>query len=221
MRTGIKILTRLFLWVLGVVIAIWLGSEIVVIVSASGRCYGRLADIPKRDTGLVLGTSKYVAPGRLNKHYEYRIDAAAKLFKAGKVHRLIVSGNGAEPNYSEPRMMREDLIARGVPADRIVMDEAGMRTFDSIVRAAEVYGAPDCIVISQRAHNQRAIFIARTRGYHMIAFNARSVGIFDDVKTLVREHLARVLAVLDVTILHQKPQLATMRNPLSVGASNR
>jgi SanA protein len=221
MRTGIKILTRLFLWVLGVVIAIWLGSEIIVIVSASGRCYGRLVDIPKRDTGLVLGTSKYVAPGRLNKHYEYRIDAAAKLFKAGKVHRLIVSGNGAEPNYSEPRMMREDLIARGVPADRIVMDEAGMRTFDSIVRAADIYGAPDCIVISQRAHNQRAIFIARTRGYDMIAFNARSVGIFDDLKTLIREHLARVLAVLDVTILHQKPQLAAMRNPLSVGVSNR
>jgi len=219
MRTGIKILTRLFLWVLGVVVVVWLGSEIAVIVSASGRCYGRLADVPKRDTGLVLGTSKYVAPGRLNKHYEYRIDAAAKLYNAGKVHRLIVSGNGAEPNYNEPRMMREDLIARGVPADRILMDEAGMRTFDSVIRAAEIYGAPDCIVISQRAHNQRAIFIARTRGYDMIAWDARSVGIFDDLKTLIREHLARVLAVLDVTILHQKPQFATMRNPLPLATS--
>ncbi len=101
-------------------------------------------------------TSKFVGPGRPNLHYEYRLDAAAQLFKAGKVQRLIASGNGAEPNYNEPRMMRADLVARGVPADRIVLDEGGMRTLDSVVRAADVYGAPDCIVVSQRfAHGAR------------------------------------------------------------------
>jgi len=131
------------------------------------------------------------------------MDAAAALYKAGKVKRLIVSGNG-ETYYNEPRMMRDDLVARGVPADRIVLDEAGLRTFDSVVRAAEIYDAPDCIVVSQPAHNKRAIFIGRARGQDIIGWDAKSVSAWIDPRTAIRERLARVLAVLDVTVLGKR-----------------
>jgi SanA protein len=213
-----RILRLAALAVAAVVLA-WLACEVAVEIAAAGRSYSRIDDIPPRDSALVLGTSKYVAPGRINLHYQYRIEAAAALFKAGKVKRLIVSGNGAEPNYNEPRMMREDLVARGVPADRIVRDEAGLRTFDSVVRAATVYGAPDCIVVSQPSHNERAIFIGRCRGQDIIGWNARAVDLQTDPRTAVRERLARMRAVLDVTVFHEKLRIAGSVKTLSSSAS--
>ena len=204
MRNWIRKIKRLALLAVAAVVLVWLGCELAVEIAARGRCYDRLDEVPARDTALVLGTSKYVTAGGPNLHYQYRMDAAAALFHAGKVKRLIVSGNGAEPNYNEPRMMRDDLVARGVPADRIVLDGAGLRTFDSVVRAAEVFHAPSCIVVSQPSHNERAIFIARVRGLDMIGWNARSVSLWTDPRTAIRERLARVLAVLDVTVLDTK-----------------
>jgi SanA protein len=220
MRRWIRKLTRWSALALGAAALAWLGSELAVEFTARGHCYTRLSDVPKRETAVVLGTSKFVAPGRPNLHYEYRLDAAAKLFKAGKVERLIVSGNGAEPNYNEPRMMRADLVARGVPADRIVLDEGGLRTLDSVIRAAEVYGAPDFIVVSQRAHAERAIFIGRMRGQDVIGWAAPSVSFWIDPRTAVREHLARVLAVIDTTI-HREPLLASPRKALSTVSPSR
>lgn len=204
MRNWIRKIKRLALLAVAAVVLVWLGCELAVEIAAWGRCYDNIDNVPSRDAALVLGTSKYVGPGRPNLHYQYRMDAAAELFKAGKVKRLIVSGNGMESHYNEPRMMRDDLVARGVPADRILLDEAGLRTFDSVVRAAEVYREPACIVVSQPSHNERAIFIARVRGLDMIGWNARSVGFWTDPRTAIRERLARVLAVLDVTVLDTK-----------------
>jgi SanA protein len=214
MRGCILKIARLGAWALAALALVWLGCELAVEFAARGHCYTRLADIPKRDAAVVLGTSKFVAPGRPNLHYEYRLDAAAELFKAGKVERLIVSGNGAEPNYNEPRMMRADLIARGVPADRIVLDEGGMRTLDSVVRAADIYGARDCIIVSQRSHAERAIFIGRMRGQDILGWTARTVDLWTDPRTAIREHLARVRAVFDVAI-HKQPLLVPQGKALS------
>ncbi|MDD5200059.1 MAG: ElyC/SanA/YdcF family protein [Terrimicrobiaceae bacterium] len=213
--------TRILAAAAGVAVLGWLACELAVEIAAWGRCYDRLADVPRREFGLVLGTSKYLAAGGPNLHYQYRIEAAAELFKAGKVQRLIVSGNGSEPYYNEPRRMREDLIARGVPSERILSDDAGLRTFDSVARAAEVFGAPDCIVVSQRSHNERAVFIGRVRGQDIIGWNARSVGLWTDPRTAIRERLARVLAVLDVTILNQRPETAADGKALSTSALPR
>ena len=208
MRGWIRKIVRLPLLAAAALALVWLGCELTVEIAAWGRCYDQLARVPARDAALVLGTSKYVAAGRPNLQYQYRIDAAAALIHAGKVRRLIVSGNGAEPHYNEPRTMRDDLVARGVPARCIVLDEAGLRTFDSVVRAATVFGAPDCIVVSQPSHNERAVFIGRMRGQDLIGWNARAVGLRIDPRTAIRERLARVLAVLDVTILDPQPRLA-------------
>ncbi|MGH8048681.1 MAG: SanA/YdcF family protein [Chthoniobacterales bacterium] len=215
MRTLFRKILRLVAGALAALVLAWLGCEIAVEVAAWGRDYNRIEDVPPRDAALVLGTSKYVAAGRPNLHYLYRMDAAAALFKAGRVKRLIVSGNGSEPNYNEPRMMRDDLVARGVPANRIVLDEAGMRTFDSVVRAATVFGAPDCIVVSQSSHNKRAIFIGRCRGLDIIGWDARPVSLWTDPRTAIRERLARVLAVLDVTIFNKEPEIADGTKTLS------
>lgn len=204
MRTFLTLLAKLAVALAGLAALGWLGCEAAVEISAAGRCFNRIDEIPHRDTGLVLGTAKFVPGGNENIHYRYRIDAAAELFKAGKVDRLIVSGNGSEAYYNEPLRMQEDLVKLGVPPDRILRDDAGLRTYDSVVRAVEVFGSPDCTVISQPSHNERAIFINRVRGGDMIAWNARPVSFTVDPRTALRERLARVLAVLDVTLLGKR-----------------
>lgn len=203
-RAGLALLLLLCLFLL-----VWLGCEAAVEIAASGHCFDDIEKVPSRHAGLVLGTSKYVPGGNENIHYRYRIDAAAELFKAGKVERLIVSGNGSEAYYNEPLRMQEDLVKRGVPADRIIRDDLGLRTYNSVDRAANVFHEPDCIVISQPSHNERAIFIDRANGGRMIAWNARKVPFFTDPRTAVRERLARILAVLDVTVLDPHSQVDT------------
>lgn len=189
----------------GGTLAVWLGSEAAVMVQSRGRLFDVVTDVPVRDAGLVLGTSKYVAgTGRENLHYRRRIDAAAELYHAGRVGRLIVSGNGLDPHYNEPRMMRKDLVALGVPDDRILSDESGLRTLDSMIRAGVNFGVRDPVVVSQKGHNARAVFLGRMHGMNPVAFNAGEVPFRVDPKTAVRERLARVLAVLDVTILKNR-----------------
>lgn len=221
MRALLRKLLRLLALAAAAVVSLWLGCEAAVEIAAWGRCYDEIDRVPERAAALVLGTSKYVAPGRPNLHYRYRMDAAAELYKAGKVKWLIVSGNGADSYYNEPRMMRDDLVARGVPADRIVLDGAGLRTLDSVVRADTVFHAPDYIVVSQPAHNKRAIFLGRMHGHDPIGWGARPVGLRIDPRTAIRERLARVLAVLDVTVLDKQPALPDAGKALSSTPTSR
>lgn len=215
MRNVLPTLARVAAVLIALPILGWLACEVAVEWVAAGRCHDDLADIPAREFGVVLGTAKFVAPGRVNVHYQYRIDAAVELFKAGKVRQLIVSGNGTVPSYNEPRMMRDDLVARGIPETAILRDEAGLRTFDSVVRAAEVFGARQFIVVSQPSHNERAVFIGRMRGLEVDGWNARPVTLWIDPRTALRERLARVLAVLDVAIPGQRPTLDAPAKALS------
>jgi SanA protein len=106
----------------------------------SEYCYDNLNNIPSRKVGLVLGTSKTLKNGRQNLYYKYRVDAAARLYKAGKVKYLLISGDNSRKEYDEPSTFKSDLIKRGVPAQRIYLDYAGFRTLDSMVRCKEVFG---------------------------------------------------------------------------------
>ena len=146
--------------------------------------------------GLLLGTSKYTAGGGINPYYQYRIDAAVALYRAGKIQEIIVSGDNAHASYDEPTLMRADLIAAGIPAQHLHRDYAGFRTLDSVVRASKVFGQNTFTVISQRFHNERAIYLARAHGLDAIGFDARDVT--GGWRVQVREWLARTAAVLDV-----------------------
>ncbi len=142
---------------------------------AGGRLYSDLANLPTNRVGLVLGTAAKVPSGRTNLYFAYRIEAAAALYRAGKVQHLLVSGDNGHDGYNEPLDMQRALIAAGVAESAITMDFAGFTTFDSIVRAQQVFGLRRFTIVSQRFHNERALWIARTFGIDAIAFNARDV----------------------------------------------
>lgn len=169
-----------------------------VVHSTKSQLYQSIDKLPHRKTGLLLGTSKYLHTGVLNYYYQYRIDAAVALFRAGKIDYVLVSGDNSEAHYNEPETMKKDLIANGIPADRIYLDYAGFRTLDSILRCRDVFGQRSITIISQPFHNQRAVFIANRKDMDAIAFNAKDVNKYAGFKTQIREKLARVKMILDI-----------------------
>jgi SanA protein len=102
--------------------------------------------------------------------------------------------------------MREALVARGVPADRIVCDYAGLRTFDSVVRAKEIFDIRSVVFISQKFHVERAIYIAKSCGIDARGFIADDVAAHLAIKTRLREIGARVRMWLDVHVLNTRPR---------------
>jgi len=177
-------------------------------VSHSGRTrlYSSVQEIPARDIGLLLGTVEQLRGGGPNPFFRNRVDAAVELYKSGKIHHLLVSGDNHRRGYNEPEDMRKALMAAGVPDRAITRDYAGLRTLDSVVRAKEVFGATALTIISQRDHDQRALLIADYYGIDAIAFCAREVPLSNSIMAHVHEWLARVKVVLDLYILHTRPK---------------
>ena len=173
----------------------------VVIRSAKGRTYNETKAIPYHKVGVVLGTVPYLNNGRKNFYFDSRMKAAADLYFAHKISYILATGDNHRRNYNEPKSMREALIALGVPDSAIVLDYAGFRTLDSMVRAKKVFGQDSFIVISQHWHNERAIFIARHNGMDVVGYDAKDAVVRKAyIKSLVREALAKVKAVYDVCV---------------------
>jgi SanA protein len=183
------------------------GVSACVKFSALGRTYDDPETIPHRRVGLLLGCPKILPHRRLNLFFTDRVEAAAALFRAGKVDYLLVSGDNLSDGCTEAADMREALIRAGVPAGKIYCDFAGLRTLDSVVRAREVFGQTELTIISQKFHNERAIFIARCRGLDAIGFNAPMPHGVSGWVNLCREQFARVRAALDVYLLDAQARL--------------
>ena len=168
--------------------------------------YDQWYDLPGNKCGLLLGTSKYKIKGGINPYFSERLDAAAVLYHSGKIKYVIASGDNSELNYNEPRTMMAGLKERGVPAENIFLDYAGFRTLDSIVRAREVFGQDSITVISQRFHNERAVYIGRVYGISVTGFNADDNEDPSSIMVRVREVFARFKAFLDVKIFMEQPK---------------
>lgn len=187
-----------------------------VISGNADRLFTDLNRVPACDVALVLGTSARTLDGQRNLHFESRMDAAAQLYKAGKVKHLLVSGDNRTHYYNEPTMMRAALRARGVPASAITLDFAGFRTLDSVIRAREVFGLRRCIIVTQRYHNTRALEIARARGLEAWGWCAPQVEFARSFRTEVREVFARVLTILDLYFWQRQPHFLGKPEPIQV-----
>jgi SanA protein len=162
--------------------------------------------IGEHKVGLVLGTSEKKVGGGDNPFFVNRIEAAVNLYQAGKIKKILVSGDNAEVSYNEPKAMQMALLEKGIPKDDIVLDYAGFRTLDSVIRARDVFGQNDLIIISQEFHIKRAVYIARTLGIDAKGFVADGVSMKFNVRTQVREILARTQAWMDVHLLNRQPK---------------
>lgn len=210
---------RFFKWLFFLVLACFLSLLLCnswINRSTVSQLYNDSSAIPARKVGLVLGASKNTIRGTNNMYFTYRMQAAYELYKTGKVQYLLLSGDNHTEGYDEPTDMRDALIKLGVPDSCIVLDYAGFRTLDSVVRCREVFGEDSITIISQEFHNQRALFIANKSGVHAIAFNAQEVDKNYSLKTRIREYFARVKCVLDIYILHTDPKF--LGEKIKIGA---
>ncbi len=156
-----------------------------------------LQKIHPAHSALLLGTSKLLSNGKKNAFFFNRIEATVSLYKARKIKYIIVSGDNSSKSYNEPLDMKKELIKAGIPSSHIFLDYAGFRTLDSVIRAYKIFGQTEFIVISQKFHNERAVFIARKNNLKAYGFNAEEVTAFNGFKTKLREYFARVKVHLD------------------------
>lgn len=170
----------------------------IITNSTENKTFSNVYLIKKNRVGLVLGTSKRLSNGQPNPYYVYRIEATIALFNAKKIDFVLVSGDNATKYYNEPTTFKKDLIKGGIPEDRLFLDFAGFRTLDSMVRAKEIFGLDSVTVISQKFHNERAIYLANKKGLEAIGFNAKMVTGSESLRMKIRESLARVKVFIDL-----------------------
>lgn len=205
MKKIIKILFKFFLLLLvaGIIFIAWANYSIKK--NSDAYVSYNIADIPETKTALLLGTSKNLNSGLPNAYFYNRIQAAVDLYKSGKIEYIIVSGDNSRKSYNEPEDMLLRLVHYGIPHDRIFLDHAGFRTLDSVVRAKEIFGQTKLVIISQKFHNERAVFLAKKNGIDAFGYNAKDVNKYMGVKTNIREYFAKAKAYYDL-ILGVKPK---------------
>jgi SanA protein len=171
-----------------------------------GAIYRELAAVPQRRVAIVFG-AQVLPNGRLSSALAYRVDAAIALYQAGKVETLLMTGDNRAPEYDEPAAMRDYAVARGVPASAIVLDDAGLRTYDSCFRARAVFGVrPDeAILVTQEYHLPRAIYTCGSLDVPAIGFAARPFVGPRAAEAERREHPARWLAWWQVVVSRPVP----------------
>lgn len=182
-----------------------------VSASAKGLLYDDIDKIPHRKIGLILGTSPVSTwNGKRNHYFDYRVKAGAELYKAGKVDWLVVSGGdyrNTEKGYDEPVAMRDSLIRQGVDSARIVLDYDGTRTLNSIAKIRDIYCQDSITIVSQKYHNERALYQAKHLGLNAVGFNAKTPGRRTSWwRNRGREVLARLKLYIDV-VRGQHPEI--------------
>ncbi len=159
---------RVLLAVLALVALVPLSSLAVLVIFSRG-VIGTVADAPVRNVALVLGTGRMATKSLVSPVFQARMDAAAALYKAGKADKLLISGyrygkGRATGDYDEPADMLDALIALGVPRGDILVDDQAWRTYDSVRNAACVSHLKRLLIVSQRLHLARALFLAWSFG---------------------------------------------------------
>lgn len=165
-------------------------------------------NVPPAPVALVLGAglNRDGTPGVVLRD---RVDTAAELYFSGKVDKLLMSGDNTSPFYNEPGAMQSYALSLGVPADDIVLDYAGRRTYDSCYRARAIFGLQKLVVVTQAFHLPRALFLCNTLGIEANGVTADEANYNRSSYTFwwVREILASGKAFWDIYINHPEPIL--------------
>ena len=192
---------RLSIMAMIIITIIIIRCYIAVSINANNTTYDSIKAIPYNRVGLILGTSPVTPQGEHNYYFDNRIYATVELYGQGKIKQIIASGGdySAQNGCNELTAMRDSLVAHGVPDSVITLDYQGLRTLNSIVKAKDIYNLDSLTIISQKYHNERAIWLAEHYGIHAIAYNASTPDITNKrIKNISREFLARIKMFLDI-----------------------
>lgn len=166
--------------------------------SSASFIFREEAAVPSRFTGIVLGCR--VQEGDVSVCLEERLQKALALYRQGRVRRLLLSGDHGRRGYDEVNTMKTWLVARGVPLEHVFLDHAGFDTYDTMVRARNIFGVADAVVISQAFHLPRAVYLARACGIDAVGAVADPPQGSACRGSAVREPVACVKAWWNVTV---------------------
>ena len=208
-----KKVIKIVMWAIGIFAVVCLALMLIcnqmVVNNAEGKVFSDIDSIKFNKVGLLLGTTPQARIDRItNYFFIYRIDAAEQLYKAGKIEKILISGDeNSLDGVNETECMRDSLVARGVPESAIILDGKGYRTICSVVNANKVFGLKSFTVISQKFHNERAIYQAEHLGLdveNIQAYNAQDPKSKRAYLILIREYFARVKMFLDLITYDDK-----------------
>lgn len=196
-----------------VVVVLVVAAANVYVLSVGGDSTSKVADVPRSEVAIVPGA--LVEPnGKMSGMLAARVEQAARLWHAGKVEKILVSGDHGTWKYDEPDTMRKALVRDGVAPEDVFEDHAGFDTWATMVRAREVFGVRHAVVVTQGFHMPRALYLADAAGIDATGLTAdlRSWGL-QGSKSEVREVLSRVKAVADIAL--DTPAMAGPKIPIA------
>ena len=194
------------IFALGVLFLFIFAGNTWILIETKDAVYTNIDQVPKTKVALVLGTSNKHRDGSPNVFFNHRIDKTVELYNQNKIEFVLVSGDNSTPYYNEPQKMKEALLERGIPKEKIFMDFAGFRTLDSVVRCKEVFGQNNFIIVTQDFHSYRALFIAKEHKINAVSYVGNSLNSWVSFQVEIREIFARMVAILDLYILEKTPK---------------
>lgn len=197
--------------VIGLVLIIFtiLGIEAIFQRQTAGLIYSNMSNVPPANTVIVLGASVH-ADGKLSPILQDRVDTAIKLYRSNKVKNFLVTGDHRTEDYNEVAAMVNYLQEKGIDKDLIISDHAGLDTYDSMYRAGKLFGVESAIVVTQKFHLPRTLFIAQNLGLDYRGFTADQRAYQTEYRLKQREKLANLKALWEV-LLKKKPRTLQAR----------
>jgi SanA protein len=203
----IKMAFQLAIILLVLAFAAFLLPRLVTAAYAASRTYSA-EDSPTRPVAIVFGAGLH-RDGTPTTVLSDRVETAVELYKQGKVEKLLMSGDNRFANYNEPEAMRQYALQLGVPAEDIVLDYAGRRTYDTCYRAGAIFGVKEAVLVTQFFHLPRAIYTCNMLGVDAVGVEADRA-YYRKLARLVwnaRELPATLTALVDVHLTHPLPVL--------------
>ncbi len=200
-------LVKLLLVIVGLTLLILLAARLTTSLYARPRTYTGL-EVPARRVAIVFGAGLW-RDGSPTPILQDRVAAAAELYFAGKVEKLLLSGDNRFVDYNEPEAMRQYSLSLGVPNEALVLDYAGRRTYDTCYRAAAIFGVTEAVLITQAFHLPRALYLCNHLGVDGVGVEAdrRVYRRSSMLYWTAREILATVNALWEVHVTHPLPVL--------------
>lgn len=144
-----------------------------------------------------------------------RLEKGVELYRLNRVQKLLLSGDNAGAYYDEVNVMKDFCLKKGIKPDDIFLDHSGLRTLDSVYRSKDIFEAREIVVVSQKLYLPRALFLAQQYNISASGYLADSDRVQITKSMMVREFLARYLAILDVYLFHSRPTFMGEKTPLT------
>lgn len=200
-------LSLIFVMALFLMVAIVFVIINAVVVGSVGSAVFDISDIDEIQSAqcvLVLGAKVY-SNERLSPILTDRVDYAIAIYNAGKADKILFSGDHGQTEYDEVNAMMTYAISKGVPKQDIFLDHAGFSTYESLVRAKEVFCVTNVIIVTQKFHISRAVYIAKKLGLNAVGVNSDPRKYMNANYDAFRESLARVKDFIFVNVTRPNP----------------